>query len=371
MDGSIPFQGMRRRRWIYTGWAAALCLSAGPICPAQFPTLNPAPSRNYSLEIKPSRSITAFYTYQVYSPELSASEWTLFTPRPPVLSSQRILRFESTPRGEITVDQSPLKQSILRIRSAVRTTDQLKATALSVRIDADLYSRRLIHRKENQASEAVPVLADPDRALFLRQSAHFNYQSAEVTRWMNDQHLQPKPGESEIDFARRVFQFIARNFQYEYLGNQNRCASNVCMAGKSDCGGLAVLFCTVLRSHGIPARTMAGRWAASEKPDEKIGKISYHQEHVKAEFFAQGVGWVPADLSSAVLHDQSPEKLEFFGDDRGDFLTLHLDNDLRLDTGAFGIRPMPLLQRPCYWVTGRGSTENAVVSESWTVTSRR
>jgi transglutaminase-like putative cysteine protease len=365
-------------RWLSVGWAAAFLLN--PVhSAAQAPAIRdvapavPTPERNqnYVLEIKPSRSISTRYTYKVHSPNLKASEWTLFTPRPPVLSSQRILQFESTPRGEITADQSPLKQSILRVRNPVRTTDQLQSTAISVRIDADLYSRRLILRNEIKAPDAISKLTDPDRALFLRTSPHFNYQSAEVIRWMNEHDLQRKPDEGEIDFARRVFQFIARNFGYEYLGNQNRCASNVCTVGKSDCGGLAVLFCTVLRSQAIPARTLAGRWAVSDKPDDRIGKIIYHQEHVKAEFFAQGVGWVPADVSSAVLHDKSSGKLAHFGNDQGDFLTLHLDSDLRLDTGAFGVRPMTLLQRPCYWVTGRGSTDHAVVGESWTVTPIR
>jgi transglutaminase-like putative cysteine protease len=185
----------------------------------------------------------------------------------------------------------------------------------------------LIQRKEDSPPDAVSKLPDPDRALFLRQSAHFNYQSTEVVRWMLKNALARKPDEDEVDFARRVFQFVVRNFQYEYLGEQNRSASNVCTTGKSDCGGLAVLFCTVMRSQGIPARTLAGRWANSAKPDEKIGRVSYFQEHVKAEFFAQNVGWVPVDLSSAVLHDRSAEKLAYFGNDRGDFLTLHLDND--------------------------------------------
>lgn len=342
---------------------------------AQKPCLASAPpqaeaNRKHALEIKPAKSISAVYTFKVYSPNLTANQWSIFTPRPPVLSGQRILQFESNPEGDITIDQSPLKQPILRVRQFVRTTDQQKSAALSVRIDANLYSRRLIPRKPGSPPDAVAKLPDPDRALFLRPSAHFNFQSDEVVRWMLGHGLTCKPGEEEIDYARRTFQFIVRNFQYEYLGEQNRSASNVCMAGKSDCGGLAVLFCSVMRSQGIPARTLAGRWAVSAKPGDKIGSVTYHQEHVKAEFFARNVGWVPVDLSSAVLHDKSAEKLEYFGNDNGDFLTLHLDSDLRLDTGAFGVRPITLLQRPCYWVTGRGSTDKAILSESWVVTQK-
>jgi len=35
---------------------------------------------------------------------------------------------------------------------------------------------------------------------------------------------------------------------------------------------MAVLFVTALRAQGIPARTLAGRWAKSAKPDDKIGR---------------------------------------------------------------------------------------------------
>jgi len=76
---------------------------------------------------------------------------------------------------------------------------------------------------------------------------------------------------------------------------------------------------------------------------------------------------VPADLSSAVLHDRSPDKLEFFGNDRGDFLTFHLDNDLSLDSLYFGVHVMPWLQDAAYWVTGTGSVTHAVIRQSWTV----
>ena len=132
---------------------------------------------------------------------------------------------------------------------------------------------------------------------------------------------------------------------------------------------MAAMFVTALRARGIPARALAGRWAKSAKPADKIGAIPYYQEHVKAEFYAQGVGWVPVDLSSAVLHDRSPGKLTFFGNDCGDFLTLHLDNDLTLDSLYFGVHVMPWMQDAAYWVTGAGNLNHAVIRKSWSVTN--
>jgi transglutaminase-like putative cysteine protease len=131
---------------------------------------------------------------------------------------------------------------------------------------------------------------------------------------------------------------------------------------------MATLFVAALRAQGVPARVLAGRWAKSAVRGERVGALPYFQGHVKAEFFAQGVGWVPADLSSAVVHDRSPEKLRYFGSDRGDFLTLHVDTDLVLDTVHFGSRSMTYLQNSAYWATGSGSFEGAIVTKDWRVT---
>lgn len=132
---------------------------------------------------------------------------------------------------------------------------------------------------------------------------------------------------------------------------------------KSDCGGLSVLFVAAMRSQGIPARALVGRWAISATH----GKHSDDQEHVKAEFFAQGVGWAPVDVSSAVLWDKSTDKLEYFGRDKGDHLAFALDTDVAIDTRYFGVKKVTWLQSPCYWATGAGSFAGEITEEDWKV----
>ncbi|MHC5054232.1 MAG: transglutaminase-like domain-containing protein [Planctomycetota bacterium] len=201
----------------------------------------------------------------------------------------------------------------------------------------------------------------------MRVEHHFDFGSPAVRAWLDANGLRRGAGEGEVDLARRVFQVIAKGSSYEYLGRQERTASHVARAGKSDCGGLATLFVAALRSQGVPARVLAGRWAKSARPGERAGPACYFQEHVKAEFFASGVGWVPADLSSAVVHDKSPGKLRYFGNDDGDFLTFHVDTDLELDTLHFGRKTVTYLQKAAYWATGSGDFEGAVVDEDWRV----
>ncbi len=335
---------------------------------AALPVVPPGLNAGHALEIRAVQTVATLHRYSVFAPDLKAEEWTLFTPRPPMHAGQRILSAATTPPAEAVRDLSPLAQPLLRSRVLVKTPEQQRGMTIDTRIEAELSSRRLVQRVGGPAEgNPAPALADGERRLFLRRTPQFDYQDPRVGKWIAEHGLKRRDGEGEVDLARRVFLVIVRSFSYEYLGEQDRAAGHVCAAGKSDCGGLAVLFATVLRSQGVPARTLAGRWAVSAKPGDKVGEITYYQEHVKAEFFAQGVGWVPADLSSAILHDHSASRLEYFGRDRGDFLTLHFDNDLSLDTRHFGVRPIRLLQRPSYWVRGAGSVRNAVIRENWTV----
>src|SRR5207244_13017163 len=98
-------------------------------------------------------------------------------------------------------------------------------------------------------------------------------------------------------------------------------ASPVCRAGTTDCGGLSVLFVTILRGNDIPARTLVGRWAQSSKAKDIVGDSPYYQTHVKAEFFAEGIGWVPADPASA-LSEKQGDRMRCLGRDPGNFLTM-------------------------------------------------
>jgi transglutaminase-like putative cysteine protease len=173
--------------------------------------------------------------------------------------------------------------------------------------------------------------------------------------------------ETDIDFARRVFSTIKANFKYDYRAEMDRRASVVCEDKQSDCGGLSVLFVSTLRANNIPARVLVGRWAVSSKPGQAISGVGYHQTHVKAEFFADDIGWVPVDMSSAILHDARGDGTQFFGRDRGDFLTMHIDPEVVINTIHFGRKQTPWLQGVTFWVTGQGNLEKLTTQETWVV----
>lgn len=322
----------------------------------------------YSIETKPSKSIVATYTYTVEAPALKATDWIVFFPEAPTLPSQKIVGARTTPTATPVRDLSPLNRPLLRVDAKVPVAATAQGVRVMMRVDAELIARRLVARTAGAAE--VANLSTADRRLALRPTLTLDYPNAKFAEWTTENQMLRSKDEGEIDYARRVYQQIVQNVDYKYLPSQLRQASFLCGESATDCGGMANLFVAALRSQGVPARTLAGRWAISAEPEKPGSAVIFYQEHVKAEFFAQGVGWVPADLSSAVLHDTSPEKLHFFGHDRGDFLTWHIDSDITYDTVRFGTKHAALLQLPAYWAAGTGSFDDLRGFQNWHVESR-
>jgi transglutaminase-like putative cysteine protease len=325
----------------------------------------PGGNEGYALATAPVKQVRAELRFELQAPRLLAREWVVYGAQLPVLPCQTGVSSRLLPDGESGRELSPERRPILRSRIPASTAE--RKTSLDVRLEyqATLLSRRLVRRKP--AADAAPVAA-PDgeeRRAALAAGKHFDFNSDGFRRWLDDGGLKRGPDEGEIDYARRVFLAIKKGFRYVSNDNLDRLASHVCRAGESDCVGLSILFVSTLRAAGIPARSLVGRWAKSGEE----GGQGYNQWHAKAEFYAQGVGWIPADPACAVVHDRSPEGLVFFGNDPGDFLVMHLDTDLVCDTLAFGRQTVALLQRPAHWMTGSGSFEGATTREYWTVTS--
>ena len=320
----------------------------------------------YRLETVQAQRVEATMTYDIRCEKLVAKEWLLFAPVLPVTGGQTDVRSTMTPAAKQIAELSDLQRPLLLARVAVDTDDLKHAVNMQVVYQATLWSRRL----RPLAGEKVPDvkgLSAAERAAALRSAGDLSFDADGFKEWQSTYKLTRGKDEPEIDFARRVFTTIRSEFKYEYIPEMDRQPPAVCAAGKSDCAGLSNLLVATLRSQGIPARTLAGRWDRSADPNEKLNGQAYFQYHVKAEFFAAGVGWVPVDIASGILHDRSREGLFYFGYDPGDFLTQHIDGNLEVDSIHFGKQPIAVLQRPGFWVTGTGTLDDLKVTETWTV----
>jgi hypothetical protein len=321
-------------------------------------------SESYSLEVKTVARVVGTLSCGVTYPDVRVSEWVVFVSQAPTLPGQIKVRTSIEPAGELAKDESDLARSLLVARVPADAQHFLKSLSIRVTYEATLRSRKL---RRSTRSRRDFSLSPQDRTLYLAERGYMDFTTPAFNDWLTGNALERHSGESEINFARRVFLGLKSGMQYDASSARKFLASAVCKAGRADCGGLSILFTSILRANKIPARTLWGRWATSAEPGQTWANRSYFQTHVKAEFFARGVGWVPVDVASAILHDKSPEGLRFFGNDAGDFITFHIDSNLRVDTRLFGVKPVPHLQRPAFWVRGEGSLKDVKTVQDWQV----
>ena len=322
----------------------------------------------YRLEMRPANRIEATMTYDIRAGKLVASEWLLCAPMLPATAGQSEVDSRMMPAAKQIAELSDLKRPLLFARAPAETDELKRAVNIELVYRATLWSRHLKPVRPGEKAAAVKELAGTEREAALRSAGDLSFDSEAFKSWQQEQRLTRGAGETEIDFARRVFTAIRKEFRYDYHPEMDRSPPAVCEAKKSDCSGLSNLLVATLRSQGIPARTLAGRWAVSADPKEKLNGHVYYQYHVKAEFFAAGVGWVPVDMASGILHDRSREGLYYFGYDPGDFLVQHIDGNLEIDTIHFGKQELAVLQRPAFWFTGSGTLDDLQITEGWTVT---
>jgi len=318
------------------------------------------PSRPHHMETTSKGRVVATLKVDLKAPTVHAKEWIIVAPLPPEMASQKLDDFqffvgETTTNGERGTELSDLGRPIWTSR--VEAAEPNLASSIDFRLQYDLTLRkcRLV---EGPPTEAPPPLESREKDHFLRSTPTTDWKSEPVQKWLSLRRLTRKTGESDLAFAYRAFHAVAAKTKYESPTGDRR-PSAVCQSGRSDCGGLSLLLVAALRANGIPARTLWGRWAKSQEGD-------YGQWHVKAEFFADGVGWVPVEVAGAVALPNI-EVDNLFGWEEGNFITLHYDTDLLVETFQFGKQPIGWRQGVLYWVFGPGTLDDFHEVEHWDV----
>ncbi len=325
---------------------------------AQQPIPTPAPA--FHIEAAPARHIRATYTFQVHTPKLNPQQWVLFAAMPPTLPGQQDIHAQMNHAGHLDTEKSPFRRPILAARVPAREAEEPQGVTVTTITEATLYSRKLV---PGASAEKVAALDEEERRLALAKTPTEDFTHPAFLAWLQHSRLVRGANETDLDFAERAFLTVKHVSSYLYSGPfQVRQASKVCGDLRTDCGGFAVLLVSALRANRIPARALCGRWAKSAGTNEPM-----MQMHVKAEFWAEGIGWIPCDLSSAVQFDRDGATLRYFGDDPGDHLVQHTDTDLRFDTVYFGEQAQAFVQRAAYWVRGTGTSANGQEHETWQV----
>ncbi len=310
-------------------------------------------SPEYHLEAVPTGCIRAHLTYTLLTPNMQAQEWCLFAPAPPEGIGQGQVGIAGATingvsvRAESCFEGGPLRRAVLRLRGDARVGDRQRCVA-EITYTTTLFSRRLVF---GAPSHPVPLLPEVQRSAYLASSSYFDFDSTIVKNWQSTNGLRRQPGESEVSLARRVLSCMQEQFHYEKINEPK--ASIVCGARKGECGGLSLLFATVLRAEGVPARVL-------------YGIHTDRTTHSISEFYAVGIGWIPVEVAGVVTY-KGPIS-NFVGRTPGTYLALHADPDLELDTIHFGKKRWPWLNvnGMLNWSFGLGKYEGQITKASWT-----
>ena len=220
--------------------------------------------------------------------------------------SIRVLDAPAAQAGRIS-DESPLRQPMATLHWFPDTIDGGQGFTVEATYALAVNRRKL---EPGEPSSPVAPLKRAERAACLASSNHFDFTSSKFRGWLAKYDLKRRNEERDLDFAYRAMETMVKTHVYRFELKSDRSATAVCKAGWSDCGGLATVYVSILRANGIPARCLSGR---NFKPDGT---------HVRLEFYADGVGWVPGDPSVAISRHSAQAG---FGREPTDMVIMHFD----------------------------------------------
>ena len=265
------------------------------------------------------RQRTFEFTYQVHVPASADvnSENRLWLPLPQtdVHQSIRRLSIESPVSHKVSKEQEYGNSY-----AVFNPTPEQAATGFDVALRFEVtrreYARDLktANAKEPQVKDAMlKRYLEPDKLVPL------NAKIAELAR------TQTAGAKEPMEKARRIYDYVASTMRYDKSGEGWGHGDEMwaCDSKRGNCTDFHSVLIGMMRSSGIPARFEIG----FPLPEgQSRGDIPGY--HCWAEFYLQGIGWVPVDASEA---SKNPAKRDyFFGAVDADRVMFTYGRDIRL-----------------------------------------
>lgn len=114
---------------------------------------------------------------------------------------------------------------------------------------------------------------------------------------------------TSLDRARAIYDYVTKNVDYRYqpaYAQLDSIANECALSLRGDCGVMALLFITLCRIAGVPARWQSGLYT-------EPGRVGCHDW---AQFYIEGAGWLYADCSfgsSARREGAEERRRHYFG----------------------------------------------------------
>jgi transglutaminase-like putative cysteine protease len=150
-----------------------------------------------------------------------------------------------------------------------------------------------------------------------------------------------------LDKARAMYDYVFTTMRYDKTGEGwgRGDVLYACDAKKGNCTDFHSLFIAMARSQGIPARFEIG---FPLPPDKHTAEIAGY--HCWADFYIDGKGWIPVDISEAWKHQEKRDY--FFGSHDVNRVQFSMGRDLRLNPAQDG-KPRNYFVYPYVEVNGQ------------------
>ena len=219
----------------------------------------------------------------------------------------------STTRPELHFD---VEYEVVRHeRTALNSRPQIVTTALTNKE----------RREDLQPDALVPITGLP----------------ADIAAKVTEGKRQP------LDKARAIYDYVFTTMRYDKTGTGwgHGDVIYACDAKKGNCTDFHSLFIAMARSQGIPSRFEIG---FPLPPDKHSAEIAGY--HCWSDFYIDGRGWIPVDISEAWKH---PEKRDyFFGSHDVNRVQFSMGRDLHLNPAQEG-KPLNYFVYPYVEVDGQ------------------
>jgi|GEM_PF-4772178 len=269
---------------------------------------------------KPFLSVRSVVSHTHVAPNMRVSVWGCLVAIPVSTEGQDNAKVtidlpkDSDATWEKVTEDEGLRRTIASVHIPVHSDADSHQVHLQATFSAILNKRTLV---AGPPETMVKELSQRVREAYLAKNSLYDFDNPDVVAWMAADSLTRTKAENDMQFAYRAFKSLTRRVKSEQRSGIDS-AAQVCNRGVAAGGGLGVLFGSVLRANGIPARTL---WGKTIRPTAS-GKDRPTAIEVRSEFYAKGIGWVPVNLAkSCGQEDPSP----WFGNDDGTLLLLHYE----------------------------------------------
>ena len=158
--------------------------------------------------------------------------------------------------------------------------------------------------------------------------------------------------------ARKFYDYVIENTHYRLVGQGLLGAKALLANGEGECGDYSALFIALARAKAIPARSVVGYWAIT----------GIEQTHEWAEFYLEGVGWIPVDPT--IGQQSASDKEYYFGNMDNQRVILEKGFNIPMNPPTDDNDIAPLMQGPYWWFWGDGDGNKMSLEViSWKVTT--